>query len=140
MADKEVKGKEVHSKKKKTSDIIAIVVVVLIILGAIYYVYKVNNVAPVVPVADNVVPVGETVNIKILEYTFLPRLITINAGDQITWTNADVPTHSVVADDGSFSSGDLVKGASYTYQFKTAGNYSYHCGLHKQNTAKIVVN
>ncbi len=47
--------------------------------------------------------------------------------------------HTIVADDGSFSSGSLAKGATYSQTFSTKGTYKYHCGIHPTMTATIIV-
>jgi len=38
-----------------------------------------------------------------------------------------------------FDSGNLTQNQSYTYQFNTSGNYSYHCHLHSSVTGTIIV-
>jgi plastocyanin len=63
--------------------------------------------------------------------TFQPRSIIINSGDTVTWQNpAGGVTHSVVADDGSFSSPDVLGGQSFSLVFTTVGTVPYHCGHH----------
>jgi plastocyanin len=76
--------------------------------------------------------------------TFTPAALTIKAGSTVVWVNWDIlggqtgvepadlvsnGLHSVVADDGSFSSPTLSAGAPvYSYTFLTAGQFSYHDG------------
>jgi plastocyanin len=44
----------------------------------------------------------------------------------ITWVNRDSRTHSVTADNGSWTSGPMQPGTSYTRAFSEVGSYSYH--------------
>lgn len=44
----------------------------------------------------------------------------------VTWVNRDNKAHSVSADNGSWSSGLMQPGTSYTRAFSDVGSYSYH--------------
>lgn len=44
----------------------------------------------------------------------------------VTWVNRDNQLHSVTADDGSWSSGPMQPGTSYTRSFSDIGSYGYH--------------
>ena len=70
------------------------------------------------------------VNVTIGDNFFSPKNITINAGDTIVWTHVGGAIHTVTADDGSFNSGSLQGGQSYTRTFSTAGTYPYYCIPH----------
>lgn len=75
----------------------------------------------------------------IKDLAFSPSSLTVAPGDSVRWTNEDTRDHTVVASDGSFSSGNIAPGESYTYRFKTAGEYPYACTLHPRMKASIVV-
>jgi len=77
--------------------------------------------------------------VTILNFAFDPPSITVNAGDIVTWVNEDGAPHTIVADDGSFDSGELAQGASFPFTFATAGTVPYHCGIHPQMTGTVVV-
>ena len=65
--------------------------------------------------------------------TFQPRSIIISLGDTVTWQNpAGGVTHSVIADDNSFTSTDITGGQTFSLVFNNAGNIPYHCGHHGQ--------
>ncbi len=68
--------------------------------------------------------VGATVTIK--DFLFDPPAVLIKAGQSVTWTNEGPSTHTVTADDGSFDSGDLSTGQTFSHTFDKAGAYSYH--------------
>lgn len=77
--------------------------------------------------------------ISIANFAFSPANIQVSAGSTITWTNNDSVAHSVTADDGSFDSGLIQPGASYSHTFDTAGTIAYHCSVHPNMTAEVVV-
>jgi plastocyanin len=71
---------------------------------------------------------------------FTPKSVTLVAGvnNTVTFVNQDSTKHSVTATDGSFDSGDILPGASWTHTF-AAGTYSYHCVYHTYMTGTIKV-
>ncbi len=69
-----------------------------------------------------------TVNLK--NTAFDPKTLSVSAGTTVTWTNQDSLTHTVTADDGSFDSKDLTKGATFTFTFSKPGTYAYYCVYH----------
>jgi plastocyanin len=81
----------------------------------------------------------EAVSVSIHDFTFDPGTITIQPGTTVTWTNNDSATHTATADDGSFDSGNLATGQSFSMTFDTPGTYTYHCAIHPNMTATIVV-
>ena len=75
----------------------------------------------------------ETSAVTIGDMAFAPKQVTVKVGATVTWTNQDSVQHSVKSDDGSAdgpSSELLAKGQSYSFSFKKAGVYNYHCGPH----------
>jgi len=80
---------------------------------------------------------GSAVSIK--NFAFSPDTLNISVGTTVTWTNNDSTTHTVTADDGSFDSGNLDSGKSFTFTFKKAGTFTYHCSIHPNMKATIVV-
>ena len=80
-----------------------------------------------------------TVNVSIKGMKYNPTAITIKAGDTVTWTNADQRDHSVAAADGSFSSGNIGPGATYSYVFTKAGKFEYACSLHPRMKGVVTV-
>ena len=61
---------------------------------------------------------------------FAPKEIHIAPGQTVTWTNDDPLQHTVTADDGSFDSGLIDQGGTFTQEFDTPGTYQYFCQPH----------
>ena len=68
--------------------------------------------------------------VQIKSTGFAPATVSINEGDSVKWTNTDTKNHQVVANDGSFASGILAPGKSYSHAFGVGGTFRYHDGLH----------
>jgi plastocyanin len=79
------------------------------------------------------------VAIKIDNFTFAPATLTVKAGTQIIWTNADDIPHTVVSDDQSFKSKVLDTDDKFTFTASKPGTYSYFCSIHPKMTGKVVV-
>lgn len=73
--------------------------------------------------------------------SFSPLLVTVVIGvnNTVAWVNNDNAAHTVTAKDGSFTSGNVGAGASYTYTFTTPGTYAYYCAYHHWMVATVVV-
>ncbi len=69
-------------------------------------------------------------NVSMVGMTFSPSTITIAAGDTVAWTNNSTLQHTVTADDGSFDSGTINMGSTYSHTFVTPGAYRYYCRFH----------
>ena len=105
--------------------------VLAILLAAIGFVscHKSNNSSNAPSVAS----------VSIKNMAFNPGSVSVTTGATITWMNSDTTIHTVTADDGSFNSGNIAVGATYTKVFSTTGIFSYHCILHPEMTGKVVV-
>ena len=70
---------------------------------------------------------------------FAPNPVTVSAGGAVTWTNNDGTTHNITATNGSFASGSMAPGRTYTMTFPTAGTITYRCTIHPQMTGTVTV-
>jgi plastocyanin len=82
---------------------------------------------------------GMEVTATIADFAFDPATLEVSVGTTVTWTNNDSAAHTVTADDGSFQSGRLEQGESFSYTFDTPGTFSYHCEYHANMTATVTV-
>jgi nitrite reductase (NO-forming) len=68
------------------------------------------------------------------------NVLTIKAGTTVTWSNDDPGMmHTVTAVDGSFDSGFLEEGGTWSYTFEEPGEFEYFCAPHPWMRAKIIV-
>jgi plastocyanin len=83
---------------------------------------------------------NSTRTVLIQNFSFKPAHITIKRGTKVRWINKDSTAHTATANNGrSFDSGRLGKGKSYTHTFKSVGKKPYHCEIHPDMRASLVV-
>jgi len=66
-------------------------------------------------------------------------VVVIGVNNTVTWVNNDNVPHTVTAKDGSFDSGNLNPGQSFTYTFTKAGTYAYTCTYHSWMNGTVIV-
>src|SRR5215469_8453441 len=72
--------------------------------------------------------------------TFGPKLVTIKAGQSVTFKNADVGmAHSVFGEKGEFASPMLAPGGTFTKQFDRKGVVQFQCAPHPWMKGAIIV-
>ena len=64
-------------------------------------------------------------------YVFEPKVIEVEAGDTVTWTNDDNFTHTVQV--GGRQDHEVQRGQSVSIAFDRPGTYHYVCTLHRQD-------
>jgi plastocyanin len=77
--------------------------------------------------------------VSIKNFAFDPPTLTVPVGTTVTWTNNDSTAHTATADDGSFQSGNIDPGGTFSFTFSTPGTFNYHCEIHANMTASITV-
>ncbi len=75
---------------------------------------------------------------------YIPSLIVIEKGKQVTWVNEDSAFHSITSGfydtpTDLFDSGHLDPFESYTLTFDETGTYDYFCTLHPWMKGQVVV-
>lgn len=80
-----------------------------------------------------------TYTVRITRTGFLPKKLTINLGDRVSWRNTDTIQHQVVADNGAFASPILAPGRAWGFTFRNCCFYPYHDGLHPSLKASVTV-
>lgn len=75
---------------------------------------------------------------------YIPSVIVIDSGKQVTWVNEDSAFHSVTSGfygkpTELFDSGHLDPFESYTLDFDEAGTYDYFCTLHPWMKGQVIV-
>ncbi len=75
---------------------------------------------------------------------YIPSLIVIEKGKQVTWVNEDSAFHSITSGfydtpTDLFDSGHLDPFESYTITFDEIGTYDYFCTLHPWMKGQVIV-
>jgi plastocyanin len=81
----------------------------------------------------------EAANVTITKAGFVPASVTINQGDAVTWTNTDTADHQLVSKKAGLNSPVLQTGQSYTFTFKSAGNFDVQDAHDKRLKGTVVV-
>ena len=137
------------------SKVIIGIIIVLVILGGGYYAWhKHSEMQQSTAMQNMTMPTqsqsqkssaGSTAQPKtadavtIKNFAFSPVTITVKAGQSVTWTNEDSIGHSATADDNSWDTGVLSQGQSKAITFAKAGTYTYHCSVHPNMKATVIV-
>jgi len=90
-----------------------------------------------VPSAPQEKPTGAQV--KIDNFSFEPREITVAPGTTVVWTNRDDVPHTVTSNDDKFGSKAMDTDDTFSFTFKDAGTYEYYCSVHPKMTGKVIV-
>ena len=71
--------------------------------------------------------------------SFSPNPVEVKVGETVTWISDDSGRHTVTSKDGTFYSGMMGKGQSFSYTFDKAGEYQYFCEPHPNMVGTVVV-
>ena len=82
-------------------------------------------------------PVAATEVRMAKSYRFDPKVIQIQAGQTVTWTNEDNFTHTVQVE--GQEDHEVERGESVEIKFDAPGTYDYVCTLHRQDMDGTVV-
>jgi plastocyanin len=91
------------------------------------------------PVEPSPTPAANQKTLSITNFTFEPSDVSVNVGTNVVWVNRDAVSHTITSDDGSFDSGPIAPGSSFTHSFMTAGTFPYHCTVHPSMHGTVTV-
>jgi sulfocyanin len=81
-----------------------------------------------------------TVQVAIQNFAFSPQTLTVTPGTTVVWTQKDSAPHTVTSDTGAWTaSADLSSGQTFSHTFTKTGTFAYHCAVHPNMTATIIV-
>jgi plastocyanin len=128
-----------HHRSHRAAAIVAVVLAVAIILVVAVAATGCGSSSNSTTTAGTPATTSSAAQVVIKGFAFDPASITIKAGESVTWTNQDSPTHTITADNGEFDSGNIASGATYSFTFAKAGTYPYHCTIHPSMKGTVVV-
>jgi YVTN family beta-propeller protein len=99
------------------------------------------NAAPTVPApsAPSAPAASTAGGVSIANFAFSPATLTVPAGQSVTFTNNDSVAHTSTATNGSWDSGEIQPGASFTVTLQQPGTYTYRCSIHPFMQGTVVV-
>ncbi len=77
--------------------------------------------------------------VSISGFAFDPADLQVAAGTEVTWTNDDPESHTVTAEDGSFDSGTMDPGATFSTVVDASGAITYICQIHPSMQGTLTV-
>jgi len=125
-----------------------ITVIVIVIIGLIISdssIEKNSEESEVVVKGDIIMPTKSSrPGCEEIDKCYIPSVIVIDSGNQVTWVNEDSAFHSVTSgfyDEPSelFDSGHLDPYESFTVNFDEKGTYDFFCTLHPWMKGQVIV-
>lgn len=92
--------------------------------------------APTGTASPVAIPVGAA---SLGNRAYTPDDVTIAAGDTVTWTNTDAIVHTSTSNGAGWDSGTVAPGGRFSFTFRTAGTFPYHCAIHPGMVGTVVV-
>lgn len=71
-----------------------------------------------------------SMQLSMTDFRFNPNNITTSTGIEVTWVNLGEASHTVTSEDGTFDSGNIAPGESFSFVFEEPGTYTYFCQYH----------
>lgn len=125
-----------------------VTVFVIMIIGLVTFdssMEKTSEEPEIVVIGDVIMPIkASRPGCEVSDRCYIPSIITIDSGNQVTWINEDSAFHSVTSgfyDEpfDLFDSGHLDPYESFTFNFNEKGTYDYFCTLHPWMQGQVVV-
>ena len=86
-------------------------------------------------------PLSGEAPVRIVEFEFKPKTVTVKPGTKVTWTNEDTNIHDV-KDTSPLAtpvSQEMSKGDTFSITYAQPGSYTYVCGIHPYMTGTVEV-
>jgi plastocyanin len=80
----------------------------------------------------------QAVRVRVIDFAFRPRNLTIARGTVVRWVNRGDVTHTTTSNTGLWNQ-RLAPGETFRRRFRRMGTFAYHCSIHPQMTARVIV-
>lgn len=90
-------------------------------------------------VGDQTAPTVGPSSVRIVDNDYEPGSITVGIGQRVSFANAGSLPHTVTAREGTFDSGILLPGDSFTVTSTSEGSIAYFCTIHPEMAGTINV-
>lgn len=93
-----------------------------------------------IPVESPVFGGTEQVLVAIRDFAFNQPTVTVSPGTTVTWVNCDEIAHTSTSDEGgTWDSGLLELGETFSHTFTDPGEFPYRCTPHPSMQAVVIV-
>lgn len=82
---------------------------------------------------------SKKVVVKITNFKFKPKRITVKVGTKVVWVNKDSTQHTATANNFSFNTGTISPNHRGHHRFKKVGVFKYHCIFHSFMHGRVKV-
>jgi plastocyanin len=81
------------------------------------------------------------IDVEIGDFYYRPLVVSVRPGDTVRWTNIGLQVHSATGNAplDLWDTEPFPNGSSFSFAFRGAGRYLYHCSLHFDMTAVVSV-
>ena len=80
----------------------------------------------------------QVARVRIIDFAFRPRNLTIARGTVVRWVNRGDRTHTTTSNTSLWNH-TLAPGETFRRRFRRMGTFAYHCSIHPQMTGTITV-
>ena len=80
----------------------------------------------------------QVARVRIIDFAFRPRNLTIDRGTVVRWVNRGDRPHTTTSDTSLWNH-TLAPGETFSRRFRRMGTFAYHCSIHPQMTARVIV-
>lgn len=80
----------------------------------------------------------QVARVRIIDFAFRPRNLSIPRGTVVRWANRGNRTHTTTSNTSLWNH-TLAPGETYRRRFRRTGTFAYHCSIHPEMTARITV-
>lgn len=131
-------------RTSRPSSVLAVLLVVTAVLGACFSEAgspsAPEGAACDIPVESPVFGGTEQVLVAIRDFAFNQPTVTVSPGTTVTWINCDEIAHTSTSDEGgTWDSGLLELGETFSHTFADPGEFPYHCTPHPSMKGRVIV-
>lgn len=83
--------------------------------------------------------IAKDTSVKITDFKFTAKSVTVTVGSVVSWTNGATRNHTVTADGGTFDSGQIGPGEAFGNLFDAPGTFAYHCSIHPDQMKGTII-
>jgi len=82
---------------------------------------------------------GDETTVKIVDFEYEPKTVSVTTGSRITWENEDAANHTVTFEKEPGDLGNVDPRKKLKSSFESAGRFAYVCQYHPSMKGTVVV-